>query len=72
MRLRQAAQGPLMLVCDDKLPVAPGTCVECRAAPVRVAFVPCGHLMLCEECSRPVTVCPRCLAAVERKVKTFE
>ncbi|XP_041350969.1 baculoviral IAP repeat-containing protein 7-like [Gigantopelta aegis] len=40
-------------------------CKICMAKEVEVTFLPCGHLVCCEECSRHVTNCPICRKSVK-------
>ena len=40
------------------------TCIICMDAPRKVVFVPCGHVVVCTECSKLVVasggLCPMC------------
>jgi hypothetical protein len=51
-------------------------CVVCEDKPINIVLVPCGHQIMCENCSaqqesRGINVCPSCRAAVTARVKTF-
>jgi len=50
-----------------------GLCVACAARPKSCAFVPCGHVSLCESCSSKsmstTTRCPICRQPAEKFVK---
>uniref|UniRef100_A0A3B3Z775 E3 ubiquitin-protein ligase XIAP n=1 Tax=Periophthalmus magnuspinnatus TaxID=409849 RepID=A0A3B3Z775_9GOBI len=46
-------------------------CKICMDRDISVVFVPCGHLVACQQCSREVTKCPICCSAITQKVKTF-
>jgi len=44
-------------------------CVVCKDKDRSVAFVPCGHLCVCEVCTQAVNECPICHQAVQQKMK---
>jgi len=46
-------------------------CVVCLDAAQRVAFIPCGHICCCEECSAPLDTCPVCRASIQSKLRIF-
>jgi len=52
--------------CNDSL-----RCQICTDADVDVAFVPCGHVMCCSDCSARLDVCPLCKAGVSQRLKIF-
>ena len=43
-------------------PVATRLCVVCQSSPRHIAFVPCGHLCICRDCSNNPSIhtCPIC------------
>lgn len=47
------------------------TCVVCMDAPLQVVLIPCGHLCVCENCSRQIFVCPMCRRNVDDVVKVY-
>lgn len=47
-------------------------CVICLQAQASHALVPCGHLVLCEACSRTVDKCPLCRAKSEGMLRIFQ
>lgn len=47
-------------------------CLECRNKPVAVAFVPCGHKLMCMDCGKKTSLCPSCLRPVTDVLVTFE
>ena len=46
-------------------------CVCINSAPA-IVFIPCGHLCVCEECSKKCDVCPVCRNAIGSKIKVFK
>lgn len=51
-----------------------GECVVCLDALSCYVLVPCGHLCLCEKCSRLFTVgsdCPKCRAVIVQSIKAY-
>ncbi|XP_063258285.1 baculoviral IAP repeat-containing protein 7 [Prinia subflava] len=47
------------------------TCKVCMDKEVSVVFVPCGHLVACEECALNLRLCPICRAAIRGSVRAF-
>ena len=47
------------------------TCVICMDAPLEMVLVPCGHMCVCESCSRQIISCPMCRKTVDNAVKVF-
>ncbi|KAL3881983.1 hypothetical protein ACJMK2_028365 [Sinanodonta woodiana] len=47
------------------------TCKICMENPVRVIFIPCGHLVCCETCAPAFRKCPICRKKIQQSVKTF-
>jgi len=62
-------QGQLLdphAAADDKL------CKVCMAKEINTVLVPCGHRVLCENCSKVINKqCPICNQAIREVVKTF-
>ncbi len=50
----QQSSGAQEAVDEDTL------CVVCMETERNTVMVPCGHLVLCEGCSKGITVCPMC------------
>uniref|UniRef100_H3DEC4 E3 ubiquitin-protein ligase XIAP n=1 Tax=Tetraodon nigroviridis TaxID=99883 RepID=H3DEC4_TETNG len=46
-------------------------CKICLAKDICIVFIPCGHLIACEECSESLVSCPVCCGGITQKVKTF-
>jgi hypothetical protein len=46
-------------------------CKVCMDNDVNTVFLPCGHLVCCDSCSRSVTHCPICRTFIRGTVKTF-
>ncbi|NXQ35323.1 BIR7B protein, partial [Alaudala cheleensis] len=46
-------------------------CKVCMDKDVSVVFVPCGHLVACEECALNLRLCPICRAAIRGSVRAF-
>ena len=53
-------------------PLLAHACIECRRAPAEVAFIPCGHTIVCAACAPRVGTCPSCLVTVESVMQTFK
>ncbi|XP_072773039.1 baculoviral IAP repeat-containing protein 7 [Taeniopygia guttata] len=47
------------------------TCKVCMDKDVSVVFVPCGHLVACEECALNLRLCPICRAGIQGRVRAF-
>jgi len=46
-------------------------CVECKVKVREIAFLPCGHFLMCKLCAEPVYKCPRCQKDVLATATTF-
>lgn len=46
-------------------------CKICMDRDVGVVFIPCGHLVSCEHCSKSLIKCPICCATISQKIKTY-
>lgn len=46
-------------------------CKVCMERDVEITFIPCGHLCVCEKCSRHVKKCPMCRNHIRGLVKTY-
>lgn len=40
-------------------------CKVCFSRPISTAFLPCGHAMACEPCTKDVSQCPFCSLPIE-------
>lgn len=49
----------------------PNQCCICLQSPREIAFVPCGHTLCCQDCSRKVKECPVCRKKIFRRLKIF-
>ncbi|XP_055329695.1 uncharacterized protein LOC129582247 isoform X2 [Paramacrobiotus metropolitanus] len=46
-------------------------CRICEDLPKNVTFVPCGHMVVCMDCAKELSICPICRKPIDLKVKTF-
>jgi len=46
-------------------------CKICHRSEIQVVFLPCGHLVSCNNCSPSVSVCPLCKVPISEKIRTF-
>lgn len=46
-------------------------CKICVVKTVSIAFLPCGHLVCCEDCATAMRKCPICREFVKSTVKTW-
>lgn len=49
-------------------PSTASKCMNCDAEPVGVTFRPCGHRVVCVECSRRMKLCIQCHQTIQEKV----
>ncbi|XP_074072660.1 baculoviral IAP repeat-containing protein 2-like [Macrotis lagotis] len=47
------------------------TCKVCMDKEVSVVFIPCGHLVVCKECTPSLRKCPICRSTIKGTVRTF-
>ena len=47
------------------------TCRICMDKDVNTVFLPCGHLVCCQDCAQELRQCPICRGMVRGTVKTF-
>ncbi|XP_042538921.1 baculoviral IAP repeat-containing protein 2 [Dipodomys spectabilis] len=47
------------------------TCKVCMDREVSVVFIPCGHLVVCQECAPSLRKCPICRGIIKGTVRTF-
>ena len=47
------------------------SCKICMDDVVCMAFLPCGHLVTCENCSRSLKSCPICRKTIKGTLKTY-
>ncbi|XP_007520788.1 baculoviral IAP repeat-containing protein 2 [Erinaceus europaeus] len=47
------------------------TCKVCMDKEVSVVFIPCGHLVVCQECAPSLRKCPICRGIIKGTVRTF-
>ncbi|XP_056016208.1 baculoviral IAP repeat-containing protein 7-A-like [Ostrea edulis] len=47
------------------------SCKICFDASFNTVFLPCGHLLCCEECARTIRTCPMCRATIASAKKVF-
>ena len=67
------ATGRCMELFPKKVDIPIGeACVICLDAEKIMCFVPCGHICMCEECSKnDIETCPICRGDVIMVIKTF-
>lgn len=46
-------------------------CKICMDRDICMVFIPCGHLVSCNECSTSLNKCPICCTAIMQKIKTY-
>ena len=46
-------------------------CVICKENDVSSAFIPCGHVACCSDCSPAMKRCPKCKSTIKGTCKTF-
>ncbi|XP_049898871.1 E3 ubiquitin-protein ligase XIAP [Epinephelus moara] len=46
-------------------------CKICMDRDICMVFIPCGHLVTCNECSESLIKCPICCGAISQKIKTY-
>ncbi len=46
-------------------------CVVCMDAALQMVLVPCGHVCVCENCSKQITFCPMCRQPVQQAIRVF-
>ncbi|XP_023251657.1 E3 ubiquitin-protein ligase XIAP isoform X1 [Seriola lalandi dorsalis] len=46
-------------------------CKICMDKDISIVFIPCGHLVTCETCSKKLVKCPICCGAILQKLKTY-
>lgn len=44
------------------------TCVVCQDKLIVIAFVPCGHLITCQDCGSVLESCPFCRVAIQQRL----
>nr|XP_014342410.1 PREDICTED: baculoviral IAP repeat-containing protein 7 [Latimeria chalumnae] len=47
------------------------TCKVCMDKEVSIVFIPCGHLVVCQECAPSLVRCPICRSTIRGSVRTF-
>jgi len=47
------------------------TCCVCMDSELKVVFIPCRHLCVCEECSGEIDHCPICRAHIVERLNVF-
>uniref|UniRef100_A0ABI7YF36 Baculoviral IAP repeat containing 3 n=1 Tax=Felis catus TaxID=9685 RepID=A0ABI7YF36_FELCA len=47
------------------------TCKVCLDREVSIVFIPCGHLVVCQDCAPPLRKCPICRGPIKGTVRTF-
>nr|XP_022292969.1 putative inhibitor of apoptosis [Crassostrea virginica]XP_022292970.1 putative inhibitor of apoptosis [Crassostrea virginica] len=47
------------------------SCKICFDANFNTVFLPCGHLMCCEDCAKTVRICPMCRSTIKSAKKVF-
>uniref|UniRef100_A0A8C6QV16 RING-type E3 ubiquitin transferase n=1 Tax=Nannospalax galili TaxID=1026970 RepID=A0A8C6QV16_NANGA len=47
------------------------TCKVCMDREVSIVFIPCGHLVVCQECAPSLRKCPICRGIIKGTVRTF-
>lgn len=47
------------------------SCKICFDANFNTVFLPCGHLLCCEDCAKTIRTCPMCRSTVDSAKKVF-
>ncbi|XP_035121075.2 baculoviral IAP repeat-containing protein 3 isoform X3 [Callithrix jacchus] len=47
------------------------TCKVCMEKEVSIVFIPCGHLVVCQDCAPSLRKCPICRSTIKGTVRTF-
>ena len=56
---------------ENKLLKQMQVCKICMDKYVSVTFLPCGHLVCCEDCAKNMRKCPICRKRIKGQVRTF-
>ncbi|KAJ8977539.1 hypothetical protein NQ317_010059 [Molorchus minor] len=68
LRIEESRRERRRRMRDDDLPENQ-LCVVCKANPIEIILLPCGHVCLCEDCSVDITEqCPVCRAGIEKNL----
>lgn len=46
-------------------------CKICMDRDICMVFIPCGHLVCCQQCSAALNKCPICCSSISQKIKTY-
>lgn len=46
-------------------------CKICMDRDIAIVFIPCAHLVACENCSQALNKCPICCQDITQKIKTY-
>ncbi|KAJ8014966.1 hypothetical protein DPEC_G00021250 [Dallia pectoralis] len=46
-------------------------CKVCMDRDIGIVFIPCGHLVVCKQCSEALFKCPICCGVITQKIKTY-
>ncbi|GAV05583.1 hypothetical protein RvY_15687 [Ramazzottius varieornatus] len=59
------------LTAENKRLLQQRKCKICCDKEISIAFLPCGHLMVCSECAPLLRTCPQCRLGIRGTLKTF-
>ena len=46
-------------------------CKVCMEHEATILFLPCAHILCCEQCSRPLVDCPVCRTRIQQKIRSY-
>jgi hypothetical protein len=46
-------------------------CKVCMEREATILFLPCAHILCCEQCSRPLSDCPVCRTSIQQKIRSY-
>jgi len=60
-----------MLIDENRRLLDAKTCKVCMDKEVNTVFLPCGHLVSCDQCAPKLRNCPVCRTYIRGTVRTF-
>ncbi|XP_052215618.1 uncharacterized protein LOC127834078 isoform X2 [Dreissena polymorpha] len=59
------------LLQENKMLRSASLCTQCHRREICMVFLPCGHLVTCEECGKATRTCTTCASRVKGTVRTY-
>lgn len=72
LRMRQLRENGDSEDMQHNAHTAKSKCLNCGEGPQAVALLPCGHVILCDDCAPKAASCPMCLRDVTSTLNTFK